>query len=110
MAVLASMMAYLFAQFIDIRVYHFWKNITQGKHLWLRNNFSTFSSQFIDTATVLILLCSFGIINWDKFSGLMISGVVFKIMIAILDTPFLYLFVFAFRKRFNLKVNEEILD
>ena len=110
LAVLASMMAYLFAQFIDIRVYHFWKNITQGKHLWLRNNFSTFSSQFIDTATVLILLCSFGIINWDKFSGLMISGVVFKIMIAILDTPFLYLFVFAFRKRFNLKVNEEILD
>ncbi|PQJ75833.1 queuosine precursor transporter [Polaribacter gangjinensis] len=110
LAVLASMMAYLFAQFIDIRVYHFWKNFTQGKHLWLRNNFSTFSSQFIDTATVLILLCSFGIINWDKFWGLMISGVVFKIIIAILDTPFLYLFVYAFRKRFNLKLNEEILD
>lgn len=110
LAVLASMMAYLFAQFIDIRVYHFWKNFTQGKHLWLRNNFSTFSSQFIDTATVLILLCSFGIINWDKFWGLMISGVVFKFIIALLDTPFLYLAVFYFKKRFNLKVNEEILD
>ena len=110
LAVLASMMAYLFAQFIDIRVYHFWKDFTQGKHLWLRNNFSTFSSQFIDTATVLILLCSFGIINWDKFWGLMISGVVFKIIIAILDTPFLYLAVYFFRRRFNLKINEEILD
>jgi uncharacterized integral membrane protein (TIGR00697 family) len=110
LAVLASMMAYLFAQFIDIRVYHFWKDFTQGKQLWLRNNFSTFSSQFIDTATVLILLCSFGIINWDKFWGLMISGVVFKIIIAILDTPFLYLIVYFFRRRFNLKINEEILD
>ncbi|MDP5094019.1 MAG: queuosine precursor transporter [Polaribacter sp.] len=110
LAVLASMMAYLFAQFIDIRVYHFWKDFTKGKHLWLRNNFSTFSSQFIDTGTVLLLLCSFGIINWDKFWGLMISGVVFKIIIAILDTPFLYLFVYFFKKRFNLKINEEILD
>jgi queuosine precursor transporter len=110
LAVLASMMAYLFAQFIDIRVYHFWKDFTQGKHLWLRNNFSTFSSQFIDTATVLILLCSFGIINWDKFWGLMISGVVFKMIIALLDTPFLYVAVYSFKKRFNLKINEEILD
>ncbi|WP_439131771.1 queuosine precursor transporter [Polaribacter sp.] len=110
LAVLASMMAYLFAQFIDIRVYHFWKQLTKGKHLWLRNNFSTFSSQFIDTMTVLLLLCSFNIINWDKFLGLLISGVLFKMIIAALDTPLLYIAVYAFRKRFNLKVNEEILD
>jgi uncharacterized integral membrane protein (TIGR00697 family) len=53
LAVFASMMAYLFAQFIDIRIFHFWKNLTKGKHLWLRNNFSTFASQFIDTITVI---------------------------------------------------------
>lgn len=110
LAVLASMLAYLFAQFIDIRIYHFWKQLTKGKHLWLRNNFSTFSSQFIDTLTVLVLLCSFDIIDWDNFSGLLVSGVIFKIMIAALDTPILYLFVYAFRKRFKLEVNEEILD
>lgn len=110
LAVLASMLAYLFAQFIDIRVYHFWKKLTKGKHLWLRNNFSTFSSQFIDTMTVLLLLCSFEIIEWNKFWGLLISGVLFKIIIAALDTPFLYLAVYAFRKRFRLKINEEILD
>ncbi len=110
LAVLASMLAYLFAQFIDIRVYHFWKKLTKGKHLWLRNNFSTFSSQIIDTLTVLLLLCSFGIIDWKNFLGLLISGVIFKMMIAALDTPILYIVVFAFRKRFNLKVNEEILD
>jgi len=110
LAVLASMLAYLFAQFIDIRVYHFWKNLTQGKHLWLRNNFSTFSSQFIDTMTVLLLLCSFDIIEWSKFWGLLVSGALFKMMIAALDTPLLYVAVYAFRKRFNLKVNEELLD
>ena len=44
LAVLASMMAYLFAQFVDIKIFHFWKNVTKGKHLWLRNNFSIFAS------------------------------------------------------------------
>lgn len=107
-AVLASMMAYLFAQFIDIQIYHFWKHLTKGKHLWLRNNFSTFLSQFIDTFTVLFLLCSFGEIEWDLFTGLLIAGFLFKVMIAAIDTPFLYLGVYLFRKRFKLKVNEEI--
>ena len=41
-AVLSSMLSYLFAQYIDIHIYHFWKNLTKGKMLWLRNNFSTF--------------------------------------------------------------------
>ena len=107
-AVFASMMAYLFAQFVDIHIYHFWKALTQGRHLWLRNNFSTFLSQFIDTATVLLLLCSFGEIEWSKFAGLLISGFVFKVMVAATDTPFLYLGVYFFRKRFKLAVNEEI--
>jgi hypothetical protein len=108
LAVFASMMAYLFAQFIDIQIYHFWKRLTKGKHLWLRNNFSTFSSQFVDTLTILVLLCSFGIIEWSKFKGLLIAGFIFKALIALCDTPFLYLGVYLFKKRFNLKVNEEI--
>ena len=107
-AVFASMMAYLLAQFIDIQIYHFWKRLTHGRHLWLRNNFSTFLSQFVDTLTILILLCSFDIIAWDKFTGLLVAGFLFKILIALFDTPFLYLGVFLFRKRFKLKVNEEI--
>ena len=107
-AVLASMLAYLFAQFVDIQIYHFWKKLTQGKHLWLRNNCSTFLSQFIDTATVLLLLCSFGEIDWDLFGGLLPAGFLFKVIIAALDTPFLYLGVYYFRKRFKLNVNEEI--
>ncbi len=107
-AVFASMMAYLLAQFVDIQIYHFWKKLTKGKYLWLRNNFSTFSSQFIDTFTVVLLLCAFGEIPWELFYGLVISGFIFKIFIAFLDTPLLYLFVYLLQKRFNLKIGEEI--
>lgn len=56
MAVFASMAAYLTAQFIDIRIFHFWKKLTEGKHLWLRNNFSTITSQLVDTSLCCQLL------------------------------------------------------
>ena len=89
LAVLASMLTYLFAQFIDIRIYHYWKKLTKGKHLWLRNNFSTFTSQFVDTFTIVSLLILFGILPQDKFLVLIISGFIFKVIVAILDTPLL---------------------
>ena len=108
LAVLASMIAYLSAQFVDIRIYHFWKKLTRGKHLWLRNNFSTFASQIIDSATVIVLLCLFGVLPWSLFWGLTLSSIVFKILVAAIDTPFLYLFVGMFRRRFKLKEGEEI--
>ena len=108
LAVLASMLAYLFAQFIDIRLYHFWKHLTQGKMLWLRNNFSTFTSQFVDTVTVILLLSLFGVLPWNLFWGLVVSGFVFKVLVAAIDTPFLYVLVGYFRKRFDLDRNEEI--
>jgi len=108
LAVLASMLAYLAAQFVDIKIFHFWKKKTNGKHLWLRNNFSTFTSQLIDTFTVLFLLSSFNILPWEIFTSLLISGFLFKIIIAALDTPILYAIVFWFRKKFDLKAGEEI--
>ena len=107
-AVLASMLAYLFAQYIDITIYHFWKKVTKGKYLWLRNNFSTFSSQFVDTFTVVGLLCIFQVLPWSMFYGLLISGFLFKVFVAAFDTPLLYLFVYIMRKRFKLGINDEI--
>jgi hypothetical protein len=107
-AVLASMIAYLCAQYVDIAIYHFWKRVTGGRYLWIRNNFSTFTSQFIDTVLVVGLLCIFGVLPWALFEGLVISGFIFKILIALLDTPFLYFFVYILRKRFNIKADEEI--
>ncbi len=108
LAVFASMIAYLLAQFVDIRIFHFWKRLTKGKHLWLRNNFSTFASQLLDTFTVVGLLCVFKILPWDIFGKLLLSGFLFKVIIAALDTPLLYIAVYFFRKRFNLKEGEEL--
>ena len=70
-AVFASMIAYLSAQFIDIRLFQFWKKLTKGRHLWLRNNGSTIVSQLVDTGAVLLLLCAFGVIEWERFGGLL---------------------------------------
>jgi queuosine precursor transporter len=105
-AVFASMSAYLIAQFIDIRIFHFWKNLTKGKHLWLRNNGSTIFSQFIDTSAVLLLLCSFNVIEWPRFSSLLINGFLFKVIVAFLDTPLFYLASWYLKKSFGLGLNE----
>lgn len=107
-AVFASMIAYLLAQYIDIQIFHFWKRVTKGKHLWFRNNFSTFTSQFVDTFTVLFLLCSFGKLPWEIFGSLLLSGFLFKVLVAALDTPILYAAVFGLRKLFGLKGSEEL--
>lgn len=102
-AVGASLAAYLLAQFLDVQVFHFWKRVTKGKHLWLRNNFSTFTSQLVDTGTVLLLLCSFGVIEWKLFGMLLLNGYLFKVMFALLDTPIIYAAVHFSRKHFGLK-------
>ena len=108
LAVGASMLAYLCAQLIDIKIYHFWKKFTRGQYLWLRNNLSTIPSQCLDTFLILLLLCLGGAIAWDKFLMLFAQGFFFKILIAIVDTPIIYLCVFYLRKKFNLRLGEEL--
>jgi len=107
-AVAASMSAYLLAQFLDVRLFHFWKNWTNGKKLWLRNNLSTIPSQFVDTFAVLFLMCLVGEIEWALFTGLLLNGFVFKVLIALLDTPLVYLGSWLVRRQFGLKLGEEI--
>lgn len=107
-AVFASMTAYLLAQFIDIRLFHFWKKLTHGKHLWLRNNGSTIFSQLIDTMTVISILCIAGVIEWDRYADLVYNGFLFKVSLAFLDTPFFYLADWSLRKFMHLQPGEEI--
>lgn len=108
LAVGASMAAYLLAQFVDVRIFHFWKALTNGRFLWLRNNLSTIPSQFLDTATVLLLLCAVGEIEWALFGTLLLNGFVFKVLVALADTPFVYLGTWAVRRRFGLQLGEEL--
>ena len=105
-AVFASMVAYLSAQFIDIRVFHFWKRLTRGKHLWLRNNGSTIVSQLVDTSAVLILLCTSGAIEWERFWSLLANGFFFKVLVALFDTPLFYLGVWALKDKVHDDLDE----
>ena len=89
-AFFASMVAYLTAQLIDVRIFHFWKRLTKGKHLWLRNNASTIFSQLVDTSVILVILCSAGVIEWERFYSLWMMGWLFKVLVALIDTPIIY--------------------
>jgi len=91
--VLASMLAYMAAQFCDVFLFHFWKGVTKGKHLWLRNNGSTMISQLVDaTAVIFITFWAQWRAGERTFADLMTlvgSNYLFKFTIALLDTiPF----------------------
>jgi len=96
-AVVGSMIAYLAAQLCDVSLFHFWKRLTNGRHLWLRNNGSTLVSQFVDTFCVITITHFYakGIpldpnaAVWPQLWVFIASGYVFKLVIALSDTlPF----------------------
>lgn len=107
--ILSSMLAYLVAQFVDVRIYHFWKKLTNGKHLWLRNNGSTIISQLMDTSLVVFVLFV-GTMSMEKMGQLIIDGWMFKAFFALCDTPLMYLSVYILQKWLGLRHNEEIPD
>ena len=97
----ASMTAYLFAQFIDVRVFHFWKKLTNGKHLWLRNNASTVVSQLLDTILVIFILF-FGVWGTDQIISAIIDGWLFKMLMALIDTPIIYGIIYLLKGKIDI--------
>jgi uncharacterized integral membrane protein (TIGR00697 family) len=96
-AVVGSMIAYLAAQLCDVSLFHFWKRLTNGRHLWLRNNGSTLVSQFVDTFCVITITHFYAkglpidptTAIWPQLWVFIASGYVFKLTIALADTlPF----------------------
>ena len=96
----ASMVAYLSAQFVDVRLFHFWKERTHGKALWLRNNGSTLVSQLVDTSAVVMIshyVAHVLPIRPDEavlpqLATFIASGYLFKALAALADTlPFIWL-------------------
>ena len=96
-----SMIAYLFAQFVDVRIFHFWKKLTNGKHLWLRNNGSTIASQLVDT-TLVICILFLGVWNTDQILSAIIDGWIFKMLMALLDTPIIYGIIYLLRGKIDI--------
>ena len=96
-AVAASMFAYVAAQFCDVYLFHFWKRMTRGKYLWLRNNGSTLISQLVDSVAVILITHFFAVNlatqqavpDWVELSILVLTSYAFKMIVALLDTlPF----------------------
>lgn len=92
-AVVASMVAYIAAQYCDVQLFHFFKRLTKGRHLWLRNNFSTLTSQMVDS--VMVIGVTFGAAFLDgrmtvaALGTLVVSNYLFKMLAALADTlPF----------------------
>jgi uncharacterized PurR-regulated membrane protein YhhQ (DUF165 family) len=96
---LASMTAYLCAQLVDNRLFHFWRRLSGGRHLWFRNNMSTLLSQLVDTVIVNFIFLYF---YWDMALpaiGAVVIGVYFlKFLLALADTPLCYLGVWLTRR------------
>lgn len=96
-AVMASMVAYVAAQFVDVWLFHFWKRLTKGRHLWVRNNFSTMISQLVDSLAVVAITFGVTFLNGQMtvqtMFYLLLSNYAFKFFMAALDTAPLYLLV-----------------
>lgn len=87
--VFGSLFAYLVSQSFDVWIFHYIKSETGGKHLWLRNNVSTLSSQALDTVL-------YAVVVWAPVVGLIdalflaSAKYIFKVIIALIDTIFIY--------------------
>lgn len=117
-ATVSSMIAYLTAQFVDVHIFHFLKKITKGKHLWLRNNGSTLTSQLIDSiAVVLITYYVAEAIELQPgasvipfLSMLIFSNYIFKMTSALIDTVPFYIGVKWLSKYLNIDPMKEYKD
>ena len=109
-AVFASMLAYIAAQYCDVQLYHFWKRVTKGKHLWLRNNFSTLLSQLVDSVMVVTVTFGAAFLAGDiaiaALATLVGSNYAFKALCALADTLPLYLSVHWLRQYLQLSPGE----
>ncbi len=114
-AVAASMFAYLAAQFCDVQLFHFWKRLTKGRHLWLRNNGSTVVSQIVDTTAVILITHYYANalpINEDaplarQLATFIATGYAFKLVVALLDTVPFYIGVHYLSRYLRLEPGEE---
>ncbi|RLQ21989.1 VUT family protein [Seongchinamella sediminis] len=109
-AVFASMLAYIAAQYCDVQLFHFWKRVTRGKYLWVRNNFSTLMSQMVDS--IMVITVTFGaafLRDEMTFKTLLLlvgSNYLFKATVALLDTGPFYLGVYYLRRYLHLTPGE----
>ena len=90
--VLASLLAYIVSQTYDVWSFHYWKDKTSGKHLWLRNNASTMVSQLLDSI-IFVTVAFYGLMPNEAVLSMITVQYIVKFGIALIDTPFCYALV-----------------
>lgn len=111
--VLGSMIGYLTAQFVDVQIFEYLRIICKSKHLWIRNNLSTLTSQLLDTIIVVTIAwviwpmldgnSSTYPIGWDLWGKIVLGQYLFKGMLAFLDTPVVYASIYLIEKWIGLQ-------
>lgn len=88
---LASLSAFIVSQLIDVYVFDQIKTkLPSNKHLWIRNNVSTILSQLVDSL-IFVPIAFYGTVSFETLIGLILSTYLIKVIVALLDTPFIYL-------------------
>ncbi len=117
-AVTASMLAYLAAQFVDVQLFHFWKKLTRGRHLWLRNNGSTLVSQLVDSVAVTLvthfyaqaLPIDVAEALWPQLLTFIGASYMFKLVTALADTLPFYALVKYLGRYMRLPTTDALPD
>ncbi|QKY70080.1 queuosine precursor transporter [Lentibacillus sp. CBA3610] len=99
----ASLLSYAVSQNLDVSIFHRLRARHGESKLWLRNNLSTITSQLADTA-IFITIAFWGTVPFSVLMGMLVSQYLVKLLIAVADTPVVYLLVkFAQKDTMNAK-------
>lgn len=94
-----SIIAFLISQLVDVSIFHYVKKKTGDNKIWMRSTGSTIISQLIDSFVVLgIAFWLPGKINFETFISSALTGYTFKLSVAVLLTPVIYLSHYLIRK------------
>lgn len=107
--ILGSLVAYLVGQLADITLFHWLRQLTDGRMLWLRATGSTFGSQFIDTLIVLTVAFA-GQIRFQEIIAITLFNYGYKFVIAVLITPIIYLFHWVMDRYLGHETAVEMID
>ena len=108
-AFVASIITYVISQSLDVNIFHYFKKVTKGKYLWLRNNASTMTAQFFDGIIFIMIYLYLGMgVPFMICCQTIVYSYFFRWAAALLDTPFFYLSIYLIKRWLGLEVHEGV--
>jgi queuosine precursor transporter len=87
---LASLLAYIFSQLVNINLYDYLKTKTRGTRPYLRLNISNIAGQLVDSV-IFFTIAFYGSLSPVIFFQTLITGFILKVIVGVISTPFLYM-------------------